>query len=98
LDRGAIASSFSKLFATSFAPDAFLLRPLTVTAVSETTLTLLPCVVAASATPVAPPHAIQLAQTGASPADRPWALLAALFFLLAGLVTSMRTTKRSGRL
>jgi hypothetical protein len=92
-DNGAIASSFSKLFATTYAPAVFLLRPLTVVGIAETKVSLLPCpAAAATPTPVPtvtatvapvtspPPH---LAQTGAGADRRPF--LPGLVLMLIGL-------------
>lgn len=59
-DTGAL-SSFSKLFATTEAPTAFLLRPLTAASRASTALPLLPCPTAAAVPPARPPV---LARTG----------------------------------
>ena len=101
-DKGAIANSFSKLFATTDAPAVFLLRPLTVVGLAETKVPLLSCP-AAAATPtptptptptVAPATATpaHLAQTGAGTDARP--LLLGLVFVLIGL-RILRPTRRA---
>lgn len=59
-DTGAL-SSFSKLFATTEAPTAFLLRPLTAASRASTALPLLPCSASAAVPPTRPPV---LARTG----------------------------------
>src|SRR5438270_4469097 len=56
-DQGAIGSPFSKLFATTLAPTAFLLRPLTVTGRSQAVIALPPCATTASASATASPAA-----------------------------------------
>jgi hypothetical protein len=82
-DDGAIASQFSKLFTTTQAPAAFLLRSLTQKGLAEARVSLLPC----PATTVTPPTpTVNLAQTGGpveSPDLRP--PLAGFVFLAAGL-------------
>jgi len=104
-DAGAIANAFSKLLATTFAPSAFLLRPLTVTGVSETSSPLLACPAAAVTTPAPTPRATpaptasstpqaisQLAQTGDPHSSYAvLALLALGFFLAAAIVWRRRT-------
>jgi hypothetical protein len=100
-DAGAIASAFSKLFATTLAPSAFLLQALIVHGVSDERVPLLACPAAAatSVPTVAPsvsgtPRAVpQLAQTGAAhPLGGALGLLALGFFLAAVTVWRRRTT------
>jgi len=88
-DAGAL-SGFSKLFATTEAPAAFLGRPLTAHGIAATKLALLACPTSSAATPTPPPAAtpgaVTLAPTGRSVGgtdNRP--LLAGLIFLAAGL-------------
>jgi hypothetical protein len=86
VDAGAIASQFSKLFTTTYAPSAFLLRPLTQRGLAEGKVQLLPCpalvVTAPTPTTVTP----ALAQTGGRTGDPDYRLaLAGLVFLVAGL-------------
>jgi hypothetical protein len=104
-DRGAIASSFSKLFATTSAPAAFLKRPLTTRGISELQLPLLPCPAStsssASASPTAAPKSpastTRLAQTGSSrPPGLPIAPLVGIVLLATGL--SLLEGKRRRRL
>lgn len=100
-DAGAIANSYSKLFATTYAPAAFLLSPLTRTGISGSRVSLLACSLsaAATATPSAhptvgptPEQPPTLAQTGA-PADRNELLLGlAILFLGVGILR-----RRAGR-
>lgn len=101
-DSGAIASSFSKLLATTYAPAAFLLRPLTVVGVSETKVSLLSCPATTSTTatptpvPTTAPTAPitpRLAQTGAGSDPRP--LAAGLALVLVGLSILRRQTRRA---
>jgi hypothetical protein len=94
-DAGAIASQFSKLFTTTYAPSAFLMRPLTQKALAEGKVALLPCPAASTATPTprptATPGTVTLAQTGGSDGstnDRP--LLAGLILAFAGLALIRR--------
>jgi len=61
-DAGAIASQFSKLFTTTYAPSAFLLRPLTQKGLAQSKVQLLPC--PAVVTTPSPPTTIVLPQTG----------------------------------
>ncbi len=75
-DTGAL-SAFSKLFATTEAPTAFLLRPLTARSRASTALPLLPCLTAAVVPPARPPV---LARTGGG--------MGALGALLAGFVAA----------
>jgi prenyltransferase beta subunit len=70
-DRGAIASSFSELFATTLAPVSFLIRPLTVVGRSQTSISLLDCPASAAPSSSAIPSPTvrattppRLAQTG----------------------------------
>ena len=99
-DAGAL-SGFSKLFATSFAPAAFLLRPLTVSGLAESRVSLLSCPPTSTATPpptptVTPaPTTPRLAQTGAAADVRP--LLAGLAFFLVGIGIRMRPQRRAPR-
>jgi hypothetical protein len=92
VDAGAIASPYSKLFATTDAPAAFLERPLTARGVSESAVPLLACPVATTATatplPTATPHpsatpAPILAQTGRPIDGRP--LLGGLALIVVAL-------------
>lgn len=98
-DAGAISSPFSRLFATTEAPAAFLLRPFTVKGVAESKTALLACpAAAASPTPTvtaqptasAPPR---LAQTGRPLDARP--LLASLALLTFGLLLLWRSPQRA---
>ena len=88
-DAGAISSPYSKLFATTFAPTAFLRRPLTTSGLAESALPLLACPAAATATATPRPTTATpptLAQTGHSVDGRPriagGALLAVAFWIL----------------
>jgi hypothetical protein len=95
-DAGAIANSYSKLFATTYAPAAFLLRPLTHTGISDSRLSLLACPLPAVATatpPAAHPTAAstgqqppQLAQTGAPAGNKETLLGLAILILGAGIL------------
>ena len=76
-DTGAL-SSFSKLFATTEAPAAFLLGPLTATARASSSLSFLPCPTAAAIPPV-------LARTGGGN-GAPIALFTGFLAVLAGLL------------
>jgi len=94
-DAGAIASQFSKLFTTTYAPSAFLLRSLTQEGLAEGKVALLPCPATSTATPTprptATPGTVTLAQTGGSvyrTDDRP--LLAGLILAVAGLALLRR--------
>ena len=100
-DRGAIASSFSKLFATTLAPAVFLLRPLTVVGRAQTVVALLPCPTTApasaspgaTATAAPPTTTARLAQTGRPYPDRqPWPILIGGLCIAAGL--SLRRLRR----
>jgi hypothetical protein len=93
-DTGAIANQYSKLLATTFAPAAFLLRPLTVSGLAETKVSLLACPTAAtSASPAATTP--RLAQTGAATDIRP--ALAGLALLLLGSGVLVRPRRRARR-
>jgi hypothetical protein len=63
-DAGAIASQFSKLFTTTYAPSAFLLRSLTQNGLAEGKIQLLSCPVFVVTTPSPGPATIVLPQTG----------------------------------
>ena len=102
VDAGAISNPFSKLFATTFAPAAFLLRPLTVSGLAQTTLPLLACPATPTATPTAQPTPAgpaatppRLAQTGTAVDIRP--LLAGFAVLLLGTHLLMRPRRRARR-
>ncbi len=85
-DTGAL-SGFSKLFATTEAPTAFLIRSLTGSAKASTQVPLLDCPrTAVTPTPAAPPH---LAQTGSGPFT-PIMLLTGLTLLFFGLLVWRR--------
>lgn len=90
-DAGAIASQFSKLFTTTYAPSAFLLRSLTQKGLAEGKVALLPCPAASTATPRPTPGTVTLAQTGRS-AGRTDARppLAGLICAVAGLALIRR--------
>jgi hypothetical protein len=93
-DSGAISNPYSKLFATTFAPAAFLLRPLTVGGLAQTRVSLLACPTAPiSASPVATTP--RLAQTGATADIRP--TLAGLALLLLGTGILVRPRRRARR-
>jgi hypothetical protein len=98
-DAGAIANPFSKLFATTYAPSAFLLRSLTVTGLAESKLALLACpatgVATATPTPRPTPATQTLPQTG-GPVDDTAArtLLAGLILFIAGLGVLGRRPRR----
>jgi hypothetical protein len=88
-DAGAIASQFSKLFTTTYAPAAFLLRSLTVTGLAESKVALLSCPATSVTTPTPSPSTApatpQLAQTGGTVDATPErALLAGLVLITAG--------------
>ena len=103
-DTGAIASPYSKLFATTDAPAAFLGRPFTARGVSESVVPLLVCPAATTATPTPPPTAAPrptastapiLAQTG-HPLDlRPLLGGFALIVLALGLLWGPRRGARN---
>jgi hypothetical protein len=96
-DAGAISNPYSKLFATTGAPAAFLLRPLTVRGVAENAVPLLACpAVATSATPTPHPTATSvpiLAQTGRPFDGRP--LLGGLGLLALALWLVWRPRRRA---
>jgi len=101
-DAGAIASSFSKLFATTQAPNAFLLRPLTVGGIAEARIALLPCAsaAAASASPTIRPApvatTVRLAQTGQPRQAMPsWPLPLGVLVLLCGATLARGRTRSS---
>jgi len=101
-DAGAL-SGFSELFATTFAPAAFLLRALTVTGLAETKVSLLACPTSTSTSPTPQPTATRspvtttarLAQTGATADLRP--PLAGLVILLLATAILMRPRRRARR-
>ncbi|TMD82624.1 MAG: hypothetical protein E6I74_08050 [Chloroflexi bacterium] len=94
VDAGAISNPYSKLFATTFAPAAFLLRPLTSSGIAETATSLLACPVSSTATPTPTPVATaKLAQTGGAADIRP--PLAGLALLLLGTGVLMRPRRRA---
>ncbi|TMC65688.1 MAG: hypothetical protein E6J16_03465 [Chloroflexota bacterium] len=97
-DAGAIANAYSKLFATTDAPAAFLRRPLTARGLSESAVSLLACPAAASASPTphpTPTIAPVLAQTGAPLDGRPLLGGFALIALAMGFVLRPRRHTRS---
>ena len=102
-DAGAISNPYSKLFATTLAPAAFLLRPLTISGLAETAVPLLTCSTTTTATPAPQPTPVtssaatppRLAQTGASPDIQP--SVAGLAVLLLGAVILMRPRRRARR-
>jgi hypothetical protein len=103
-DAGAIASTYSKLFATTDAPAAFLGRPWTARGVAEEAVPLLACPAAATATatplPTATPHptattAPILAQTGRAIDGRPLLGGLALIVLALGLLWRPRRGARN---
>lgn len=97
-DAGAISSPYSKLFATTYAPAAFLKRPLTARGLSDSAVSLLACPAAASASPTphpTPTIAPVLAQTGAPVDGRPLLGGLALIALALGLVLRPRRHTRS---
>jgi hypothetical protein len=81
-DAGAI-NGFSKLFATTYAASAFLLRPITSKGLAEEKLPLLPCSASSAATPTAAPAA-RLAQTGSAGLEGPLGVV--ILLLGAGLM------------
>ena len=88
-DAGAISSPYSKLFATTFAPAAFLRRALTARGLSENAIPLLACPAATTATATPHPTATTapiLAQTGGAVDERPLLGGLALFAVGLGLV------------
>jgi len=95
-DAGAIANAYSKLFATTDAPAAFLRRPLTARGLSESAVSLLACPAAASASPTphpSPTTAPVLAQTGAPVDGRP--LLGGLVLIALALGLVLRPRRRA---
>jgi hypothetical protein len=95
-DAGAIANSYSKLFATTDAPAAFLRRPLTVRGVAETAIPLLACPAASTASPTPHPTATTapiLAQTGQPVDGRP--LLGGLGLISLALLLIWRPRRRA---
>jgi hypothetical protein len=98
-DMGAIANQFSKLFATTEAPSAFLLRPFTEAGISETKIPLLACPTTASTTATPAPTTsgtttVQLARTGGGLDGRP---VLAILFLLLGAFSLVRGRSRRVR-
>ena len=98
-DSGAIANQYSKLFATTEAPSAFLLRSFTVVGLAETSTTLLPCPATASPTatpaPTPTPRTVVLPQTGGGLDGRP--VLGGLLLLL-GVLSLGRGIRRRAQL
>ncbi len=95
-DAGAIANPYSKLFATTDAPAAFLRRPLTVSGIAENAVPLLACPAATTATATPHPTATTapiLAQTGRPVDGRP--LLGSLALLALGLGLVWRPRRRA---
>ena len=95
-DAGAL-SGFSKLFATTEAPAAFLLRPLTQKGRAEAKVELLPCPATVVATPSPSPATVVLPQTGRPtggadyrPAIAGLALLAAVLGILVSRLRGLR--------
>jgi hypothetical protein len=98
-DMGAIANQFSKLFATTEAPSAFLLRPFTEAGISESKIALLACPTTTSTTATPAPTSsrtttVQLARTGGGPDGRP---VLAILVLLLGAVGLVRGRSRRVR-
>lgn len=99
-DAGAL-SGYSKLFATTYAPAAFLLRPLTISGLADTKVSLLACPAASTASPTRSPTpsatvaatAPRLAQTGAAADIRP--LLAGVALVAFGIGIVMRPRRRA---
>ncbi len=97
-DAGAIANAFSKLFASTYAPAAFLLSPLTNVGLAEGKVSLLPCAAPAATTPPSSPTPAAvpiLARTGGPADDRP--LAAGLLILLLGIAIMARSSRRAPR-
>jgi hypothetical protein len=85
-DAGAIASQFSKLFTTTYAPSAFLLHSLTQKGLAASKVQLLPCPVFIVTTPSPNPSTIGLARTGGPAIGTDYRpALAGLVFVGAGL-------------
>lgn len=103
-DSGAIANQYSKLFATTEAPSAFLLRPFTSVGLAETNTSLLPCSATTTAsptpaptptpTPTPTPRTIVLPQTGQALDGRPFV---GGLLLLLGTLSLIRGRKRRAR-
>jgi len=93
-DAGAISSPYSKLFATTDAPAAFLRRPLTARGVSEAAVPLLACPAVTTATATPHPTPI-LAQTGRPADGRPLLGGLALIVLALGLLWRPRRGARN---
>ena len=95
-DAGAIATPYSKLFATTDAPAAFLERPLTARGVSESAVPLLACPAVTTATATPHPTATTapiLAQTGRPIDERP--LLAGFGLIALALLLVWRPRRRA---
>src|SRR5205807_1758105 len=93
-DAGAISNPYSKLFATTFAPAAFLLRPLTIGGIAETAVPLLTCPASSTARPTPGVTTARLAQTGAA-ADVRLPIAGLVILLLgAGILRSRRRAPR----
>ena len=93
-DAGAISNPYSKLFATTFAPAAFLLRPLTIGGIAETAVPLLTCPASSTARPTPGVTTARLAQTGAA-ADVRLPIAGLVMLLLgAGILRSRRRAPR----
>ena len=93
-DAGAISNPYSKLFATTFAPAAFLLRPLTIGGIAETAVPLLACPASSTATPTPGVTTARLAQTGAAADIRPPLGGLVMLLLGAGILRSRRRAPR----
>jgi hypothetical protein len=102
-DAGAIASPYSKLFATTDAPAAFLERPFTARGVSDSAVPLLACPATTTATPTPSPTATPhptattapiLAQTGRPIDGRPLLGGLTLIVLALGLLWRPRRGAR----
>jgi hypothetical protein len=97
-DAGAL-SGFSKLFATTEAPAAFLRRSLTARGIAGTKLALLACPASSAATPSpSPAPAVtspRLAQTGSPPDGR--LLLGGFGIAITGFALLRRPTRRARR-
>ena len=103
-DAGAI-NGFSKLFATTFAPSAFLVRPITAIGLAEQRIALLPCPATSAPTPsasaapqAAATPAARLAQTGAGAGHGLGrAIIAAVLLLLGTGLLRRRPAREPGR-